>query len=192
MILDSNPYSVEYSQKASMATTANVRNPFAFDSVEPQENSPLSNGTPRIPTVRTLHTQDFMDDEPDFDAEDDLEMVPSPPPTVEEVESPGTQGREGGGGGSCSSGGPPSLAARVLSPQPKGSVARESVTCMRLSAPLRSPSRENVCAMYGEGVGASSTIPELLQDRASMERAAQPVTTTVTDAPASDDDVSQN
>eukprot|EP00971_Amphidinium_carterae_P240735 4778951-Amphidinium_carterae.1 len=73
-----------------MATTADVRNPFAFSDQEPMDESPLSGTRAGIPTVRTLGTHELEDDMPDFDGDDDLEMVPTPQPTGE-VESDGTQ-----------------------------------------------------------------------------------------------------
>eukprot|EP00971_Amphidinium_carterae_P143587 2844637-Amphidinium_carterae.1 len=60
--------------QVSMATTADVRNPFAFEDQEPIDGSPLSGTRGGILTVRTLRTQELEDDMPDFDAEDDLEM----------------------------------------------------------------------------------------------------------------------
>eukprot|EP00971_Amphidinium_carterae_P120947 2395894-Amphidinium_carterae.1 len=59
--------------QVSMATTADVRNPFAFSDQEPMEGTPMSDTRDGLPTVRTLHTQEFEDDMPDFDG-DDLEM----------------------------------------------------------------------------------------------------------------------
>eukprot|EP00971_Amphidinium_carterae_P338771 6476278-Amphidinium_carterae.1 len=75
-----------------MATTADVRNPFALSDQEPMdgEGTPMSDARD-LRTVRTLHTHELDEEEgmPDFDG-DDLEMVPTPPPTQEEVDSPGS------------------------------------------------------------------------------------------------------
>eukprot|EP00971_Amphidinium_carterae_P218017 4328123-Amphidinium_carterae.1 len=83
----------------SLASTADINNPFSLDYVErvgPSPAGPLGAG---VLTVRTLHTDELMDDEvqnegyddqqADFGEDDDLEMVPTPPATVEEMEEPG-------------------------------------------------------------------------------------------------------
>eukprot|EP00971_Amphidinium_carterae_P282009 5598206-Amphidinium_carterae.2 len=92
--------------QASLASTADINNPFSTDYVErvgpPQEYPcavPL--GATVLNTVRTLHTEEFMDDVEDQEdqddgyddqqadfGEDDLEMVPTPPRTQEELEEP--------------------------------------------------------------------------------------------------------
>eukprot|EP00971_Amphidinium_carterae_P144221 2858112-Amphidinium_carterae.1 len=77
-----------------MASTADVRNPFAFSDQEPMEGegTPMSDAR-GMQTVRTLHTHELGNDEdmPDFDG-DDLEMVPTPQPTGEvDSDGDGTQ-----------------------------------------------------------------------------------------------------